>query len=225
MLNKAKGVGNAFSGWAGRGANTPEITFKANFRQWFGLLRGKAKPNVVEMRFRAGQVGDLPHGITFKANFRQCFIPFMPNKANRAENTFSAWAGRGPAPREITFKANSRQWFIPPSCQTKPNVFENTLSAWAGREPAPRNFGMASIGTLRLKRGCQKNENRHRPAPFLGGPSEVFRIVDDHAASNHETLPRNRFLLHCHPFGRQWAVTPKLTMIAVRQLSIGALSV
>jgi hypothetical protein len=28
------------------------------------------------------------------------------------------------------------------------------------------------------------------------GPSEVFRIVDDRIASNHETLPRNRFLLH-----------------------------
>jgi hypothetical protein len=61
--------------------------------------------------------------------------------------------------------------------------------------------------------------------PLTRGPSEVFRIVDDHAASNHETLPRNRFLLHCHPFGHQWAVTPKLTMIAGRQLSIGALSV
>jgi len=42
----------------------------------------------------------------------------------------------------------------------------------------------------------------------------VFRIVDDRAASNHETLPRNRFLLHCDPFEPQWAVTPKLTMIA-----------
>ncbi len=64
--------------------------------------------------------------------------------------------------------------------------------------------------------------------PVLQGPSEVFRIVDDHAASNHETLPRNRFLLHgCRSprlrlgYGNQWAVTPKLTMIAGRQLSIG----
>jgi hypothetical protein len=57
------------------------------------------------------------------------------------------------------------------------------------------------------------------------GPSEVFRIVDDLEASHHETLPRNRFLLHCDPFEPQRAVTPKLTMIAGQQLSIGALSV
>ena len=81
-------------------------------------------------------------------------------------------------------------------------------------------------------RGCQKKKNRHRPAPktqarmpVLQGPSEVFRIVDDLAASNHKTLPRNRFLLHWNPFEPQWAVTPKLTMIAGQQLSIGALSV
>jgi hypothetical protein len=68
----------------------------------------------------------------------------------------------------------------------------------------------------------------------LQGPSEVFRIVDDLAASHHETLPRNRFLLHCDQpspaltlgaVRPQWAVTPKLTMIAGQQLSIGKLSV
>jgi hypothetical protein len=61
--------------------------------------------------------------------------------------------------------------------------------------------------------------------PVLQGPSEVFRIVDDQNCTKHETLPRNRFLLHCDRFGPQWAATPKLAMIAGRQLSIGALSV
>jgi hypothetical protein len=32
--------------------------------------------------------------------------------------------------------------------------------------------------------------------PVLQGPSEVFRIVNDRACIKHETLPRNRFLLH-----------------------------
>jgi hypothetical protein len=65
-------------------------------------------------------------------------------------------------------------------------------------------------------------------SPFLGGPSEVFRIVDDQTASNTKL---------CHGIDScftetspvwvlaQWAVTPKLTMIAGRQLSIGELSV
>ena len=53
----------------------------------------------------------------------------------------------------------------------------------------------------------------------------MFRIVDDQGASNHKTLPRNRFLLRRDPFRPQRAVTPKLTMIAGRQLSIGALPV
>jgi len=53
----------------------------------------------------------------------------------------------------------------------------------------------------------------------------MFRIVDDQTASSHKTLPRNRFLLHRNSFEPQWAVTPKLTMIDGRQLSIGALSV
>jgi hypothetical protein len=60
---------------------------------------------------------------------------------------------------------------------------------------------------------------------MVQGPSEVFRIVDDRTASN-TTL--------CHGIdscftetllGPQWAVTPKLTMIAGQQLSIGELSV
>src|ERR1700731_1291549 len=51
--------------------------------------------------------------------------------------------------------------------------------------------------------------------PVVQGPSEVFRIVDDRDCIKHETLPWNRFLLHGHHCdGNQWAVTPKLTMIA-----------
>src|SRR3981081_2428431 len=67
--------------------------------------------------------------------------------------------------------------------------------------------------------GFQKNEIATAQPP-LWGPSEVFRIVDEQPASTHETLPRNRFLLHRDTFGPQWAVPPKLTMIAGQQLSI-----
>ncbi len=47
---------------------------------------------------------------------------------------------------------------------------------------------MGRLGTHETHFGCgglSENENRHRPAPFLRGPSEVFRIVE----MNHETLP------------------------------------
>ena len=59
------------------------------------------------------------------------------------------------------------------------------------------------------------------------GPSEVFRIVDV-----DDTLSTPTKLCHgidsCFTVARlrpQWAVTPKLTMIAGRQLSIGAFPV
>jgi hypothetical protein len=109
----------------------------------------------------------------------------------------------------------------------------------AGREPAPRgrritfkpNFLLKRIDTLPPQRGYQKIEIATAQPQNTGtnacatGPSEVFRIVDDRYCIKHETLPRNRFLLHRNPFGPQWAVTPKLTMIAGRQLSIGAFPV
>jgi hypothetical protein len=59
----------------------------------------------------------------------------------------------------------------------------------------------------------------------LQGPSEVFRIVDDHAASNTKLCHGIDSCFTATPSGHKWAVTPKLTMIAGRQLSIGALSV
>ena len=34
------------------------------------------------------------------------------------------------------------------------------------------------IGHTSAVAGLSENENRHRPAPFLRGPSEVFRIVE-----------------------------------------------
>src|ERR1700731_3142576 len=43
----------------------------------------------------------------------------------------------------------------------------------------------AAIRHTSAAAGLSENENRHRPAPFLRGPSEVFRIVE----INHETLP------------------------------------
>src|SRR5216684_4209715 len=55
----------------------------------------------------------------------------------------------------------------------------------SGKIPSKANLRVRPAGTLRLYQGCQKMKNRHRPAPFLRGPSEVFRIVD----INHETLP------------------------------------
>jgi hypothetical protein len=77
---------------------------------------------------------------------------------------------------------------------------------------------------LKLKIVIAQPQNTGRNA-CATGPSEVFRIVDDRDCIKHETLPRNRLLLHCDPFEPQWAVTPKLTMIAGQQLSIGELSV
>jgi len=61
----------------------------------------------------------------------------------------------------------------------------------------------------------------------------MFRIVDDQNASNHKTLPGidSCFTVAKLPLAYawgcklQWAVTPKLTMIDGRQLSIGKLSV
>jgi hypothetical protein len=60
----------------GRSGTCPTENYVQNqFWSMFILLRGKAKPIELKMRFRAGQVGNLPHGkITFKANFRQWFI-------------------------------------------------------------------------------------------------------------------------------------------------------
>ena len=62
----------------------------------------------------------------------------------------------------------------------------------------------------------------------LKGAERGVSNRDDQARIKHETLPRNRFLLHgCRPprlrlgYDNQWAVTPKLTMIAGQQLSIG----
>jgi hypothetical protein len=43
-----------------------------------------------------------------------------------------------------------------------------------------------------------ENEKSSSPGPLLRGPSEVFRIVKK--TSLHETLPRNRFLLHRRRF-------------------------
>jgi hypothetical protein len=62
------------------------------------------------------------------------------------------------------------------------------------------------LDTLRLQRGCQKIKIATAQPPFTRGPSEVFRIVDDHAGSSHKTLPRNRFLLHCRqlPLADAW---------------------
>jgi hypothetical protein len=61
--------------------------------------------------------------------------------------------------------------------------------------------------------------------PVLQGPSEVFRIVkiniDLHETSATESIPDSRSPL----WGNQWAVTPKLTMIAGQQFSIGWLPV
>jgi len=51
----------------------------------------------------------------------------------------------------------------------------------------------------------------------------VFRIVKH--TITHETLPGIDSSLSPLVRGFQWAVTPKLTMIAGRQLSIGALPV
>jgi hypothetical protein len=98
-------------------------------------------------------------------------------------------------------------------------------------KPKFPRFMMAILGALRprelvehFKIVIARPLRTQAGMPVLKGSSEVFRIVDDHTGSNHETLPRNRFLLHRGPFRLQWAVTPKLTMIAGRQLSIGEAS-
>jgi hypothetical protein len=60
--------------------------------------------------------------------------------------------------------------------------------------------------------GMSEKENRHGPAPkntsrnacVTRDWARVFRIVDRptiFCQTTHETLPRNRFLLHRHPFG------------------------
>jgi hypothetical protein len=56
----------------------------------------------------------------------------------------------------------------------------------------------------------------------------MFRIVDVQTMlcqNFHKTLPGIDACCTSAFLGRQWAVTPKLTMIAGRQLSIGALPV
>jgi hypothetical protein len=50
----------------------------------------------------------------------------------------------------------------------------------------PRAYAWAVVllGHTSAVRELSENENRHRSTPFLRGLNEVFRIVDDQAASN-----------------------------------------
>jgi hypothetical protein len=130
-----------------------KITLKANFGQWFGLLRGKAKPNVVEMRFWIGQVGDLPHGkFTFKANFRQWF-GLLRGKAKPIviEDALSAWAGREPAPRRSRAAAKA-----PPE------------KAAAGRIACPTTGETACPTKKRATKSRSCNAENYVQSQFLG---------------------------------------------------------
>ena len=62
---------------------------------------------------------------------------------------------------------------------------------------------------------------------MLQGPSEVFRIVKiyDTLSTTTKLCPGIDSCFTDAVLRRQWAVTPKLTMIAGRQLSIGAFPV
>jgi hypothetical protein len=71
-----------------------------------------------------------------------------------------------------------------------------------------------------------EKENRHGPAPFGGLGTSVSNRGDLKTSKSPQNSATESIPAALKPFlGPQWAVTPKLTMIAGRQLSIGAFPV
>jgi hypothetical protein len=106
------------------------------------------------------------------------------------------------------------------------------ITGLAGQEPAPQeNYVQSNFGGLKFRHtsaaaGLSEMKIAIAQPPCQGGPSEVFRIVDDQYVHQTRNSATESIPASLRPFwSHKWAVTPKLTMIDGRQLSIGKLSV
>jgi hypothetical protein len=172
----------------------------------------ETKPNLGET-FGLGRSGTCPTG---RGNYDQ-------SQFWRRWLRADAWAwahfgcSRVVMGAKITIKANFHSRIRPPRLRLGCG---HTSAAWGRKLRSKPIFTWyeqvkaysTKLDTLRLWRGCQKFEiaiaqpQTQAGVPVLQGPSEVFRIVDDLAASSHETLPRNQFLLHWNqlPLADAW---------------------